>query len=587
MFWSVLNKKLILQCRKKPTMKNIKLILASLFLISILCSCRPTSTATPEQQACFEQVQVALDSASQYRYIFELKLQDYKNKTSSAPSVDAAYYYNKLITGCYYSFDSDSAAFYINRNMLLAEQENHPEWMVDCLLQLSYLHNFTGMLEETAGVLARVKEMPKTFIQQQNYYLECISYWSNRAISLDLPNPDPMAHAYADSLLAMGDALPEPMKLHARFWSETAPEKKHELLQEMTKMLPALSPDDEWYTRLYGEAGILAQVEGNMTLALQLFTRQIVAQFSNVDRTIPMLATVSGMALDCGELDYAKNFMMAVVAMQKDYPDRIRTVSKPLYSRIIQLNDAIQLREKAVSDRIVWLSVILAVSLLAAIALLLTVYQLLKKKTALQDALQQKIQQLDENTANLEQEHRKLSEANAQLSQQDVLLREEREHLEEANYLKEEYIGQMFATNSEYLQKIAALKKDINRKLMAKQYEQAVQMTSSKSEKNVEEQHELWNKFDEIFLQLFPDFIEQFNGLLRPEEQITLKAGEKLNTDLRIYALVRLGINNSVKIGKILGLSTQTVYNARQKMRARATENEVEFPVRVKNLKNK
>jgi hypothetical protein len=82
----------------------------------------------------------------------------------------------------------------------------------------------------------------------------------------------------------------------------------------------------------------------------------------------------------------------------------------------------------------------------------------------------------------------------------------------------------------------------------------------------------------------FPDFVEQFNGLLRPEERITLRAGEKLNTDLRIYAMVRLGINSSTKIAKILGLSTQSVYNARQKMRARATESEEEFPVRVRRL---
>lgn len=568
-------------------MKHITFVI-SLFLISIsFCSCGNPSTATKSQLECFEQIRCALDSTHHYRHLFELKLQDYKQKAADAPSVEAAYYYNKLITECYYSFDSDSANLYISRNQQLAEQNNHPEWVVDCLLQRSYLNNFTGLLEETASMLRQVKDMPKTPVQLQNYYLECISYWANRAISLNLPSPDPMTRAYSDSLLAMGSAISEPMRLHARFWSETDPDKKHELLVEMQEKIPSINVENEWYSRLISEAGGLAQVEGNLELALQLFTPHILIELSKVSRTVPMLAVVSGMALECGELEYAERFLMSVLSMQQDYPDRVRSMGTPLYTSLINLNSAIQDRERQASSRIAWLSVILAVLLMASVVLLLMIYALLRKKTRLQGELQQRMQQLDEKTAKLEQEHRKLSEANAQLSQQDLLLREEREHLEEANYLKEEYIGQMFATNSEYLQKIAALKKDINRKLMAKQYEQAVQMTSSKSEKNVEEQHELWNKFDEIFLQLFPDFIEQFNGLLRPEEQITLKAGEKLNTDLRIYALVRLGINNSVKIGKILGLSTQTVYNARQKMRARATESEVEFPVRVKNLKDK
>ena len=100
----------------------------------------------------------------------------------------------------------------------------------------------------------------------------------------------------------------------------------------------------------------------------------------------------------------------------------------------------------------------------------------------------------------------------------------------------------------------------------------------------MKEQHELWAKFDDIFLRLFPDFVEQFNELLRPEERITLRQGEKLNTDLRIYAMVRLGISSSTKIAKILGLSTQSVYNARQKMRARATLSDEEFAARVRRL---
>ena len=131
---------------------------------------------------------------------------------------------------------------------------------------------------------------------------------------------------------------------------------------------------------------------------------------------------------------------------------------------------------------------------------------------------------------------------------------------------------------------VVELLRDINRKLTARQYDLALKATRPKNEDDMKEQHELWAKFDEIFLQLFPDFVEQFNGLLRPEERITLRAGEKLNTDLRIYAMVRLGINSSTKIAKILGLSTQSVYNARQKMRARATESEEEFPVRVRRL---
>ena len=87
-----------------------------------------------------------------------------------------------------------------------------------------------------------------------------------------------------------------------------------------------------------------------------------------------------------------------------------------------------------------------------------------------------------------------------------------------------------------------------------------------------------------IFLQLFPDFIERFNGLLRPGEQIEVKGDNLLSPELRIYALVRLGINDSTKIASFLHYSPQTVYNYRMKTRNRSNIPKDEFASRVQRL---
>ena len=217
--------------------------------------------------------------------------------------------------------------------------------------------------------------------------------------------------------------------------------------------------------------------------------------------------------------------------------------------------------------------------IISAILFLSTIYDL-KKRVSLQ-------KQLERNNKELAASEENLRISNLELTNKDKELGSINTLLTEANFLKEEYIGQLFATCSDYLGKMEKLKLTINRKLKANQIDDAIRLTDSKDVRENEELHELWERFDEVFLNLFPDFVEQFNGLLRPEERITLRSGEKLNTDLRIYALVRLGINSSVKIGKILGISTQTVYNARMKMRSRATESDLEFPIRVRQLKGK
>lgn len=95
---------------------------------------------------------------------------------------------------------------------------------------------------------------------------------------------------------------------------------------------------------------------------------------------------------------------------------------------------------------------------------------------------------------------------------------------------------------------------------------------------------ELYQNFDTIFLSIYPNFVEEFNSLLMPEERIVLKKGELLNTELRIYALVRLGLNESPKIARLLHCSVRTVYNTRQRIRNKALIPKESFAETVRNL---
>ena len=99
-----------------------------------------------------------------------------------------------------------------------------------------------------------------------------------------------------------------------------------------------------------------------------------------------------------------------------------------------------------------------------------------------------------------------------------------------------------------------------------------------KSSRLVEQELEdFYAHFDDTFLQLFPTFVEDFNSLLLPDEHILPKPGERLNTELRIYALVRLGITDSVKIARFLRYSVTTIYNYRVRVRNKAAGNREEL----------
>lgn len=123
----------------------------------------------------------------------------------------------------------------------------------------------------------------------------------------------------------------------------------------------------------------------------------------------------------------------------------------------------------------------------------------------------------------------------------------------------------------------------MNKKAVSGEHRELFKMLKSTSviETEVEE---LYHHFDTIFLNLYPSFVEEFNSLLTDEEKSEPKNGEKLNTELRIFALIRLGITDSVKIASFLRYSLSTIYNYRTRARNRAAVPRVEFEEMVMKI---
>ena len=169
----------------------------------------------------------------------------------------------------------------------------------------------------------------------------------------------------------------------------------------------------------------------------------------------------------------------------------------------------------------------------------------------------------------------RLKELNEELNRMNV-------RLSESNKIKEAYIAQLFNVCSGYIDGYEKSRLSLLGKLKSGSIKSLE--TSLKSSTTSVQLKSLFHNFDSIFLELFPGFVERFNGLLRPDERISPKAGELLSPELRIYALVRLGINDSVKIAGFLHYSPQTVYNYRLKVRNKATMPKEASLARVKTL---
>lgn len=158
------------------------------------------------------------------------------------------------------------------------------------------------------------------------------------------------------------------------------------------------------------------------------------------------------------------------------------------------------------------------------------------------------------------------------------------ERLEKANKTKDVYIAQFLNLCSIYMDKLNQFNKLVSRKISAGKSDDLLKLT--KTGKLVEEQSkEFYEVFDDAFLNIYPSFVEDVNTLLEPDKQLVLREGEKLNTDLRILALMRLGIDDTSRIAQMLNYSVYTIYTYRNKFKSRAI-NRDSFEADVMNIKS-
>ena len=168
---------------------------------------------------------------------------------------------------------------------------------------------------------------------------------------------------------------------------------------------------------------------------------------------------------------------------------------------------------------------------------------------------------------------RSLYEANKQLQAAN-------RNLEQMGKIKEVYIARYLDRCVSYLDKLEQYRRSLEKLAMASKTD--VLFKTIRSDQFLrDERKAFYRDFDKSFLELFPHFIEDFNRLLVEDGRIEVKPGELLNTELRIFALIRLGVTDTNSIAHFLGYSLATVYNYRSKIRNKAVGDKDKFEQEV------
>ena len=560
-------------------MKNL---FSLLFLFVVL-----PLTAAPENEE-IEKLLLKLDSLIAQKEIIEkekeLRISQLRLQKATVSSLEEEYWLNKKFYDEYYAYDTDSALYYISCNLRIAQERGWKERILKWRIRKSHLLTATGLLKEAADELRTIPENDLSSTLKIEYYGEMIYLYSH--LGQYIGDNITSQQEYYDKEKLYKDSIcmvitPEhPLYLWYMGGSARGTDKA---LEMRTKLLKEVTQSKLDTYRDALNSYVLAHLyldEGDKTSYLKYIIYSAMADIRTANKDIASLEELVKDLFAKGDIDRAYTYGNYCLQMGQAYHNRIRVAD--ILSILDEIHKAYQKRNQEQQDhlsRYLIMVSILSVILLVAV---LYIYRQMRRLSESRQKLNDANNSLNKHIVQLSETHHKMEEMNKQLQ----LLNKEQavmnDQLRESNYIAEEYIAYAFSLCSTYISKLDEFRKTINRKIKTGQSEEVKQITEASVVKK--ELKEFYHSFDSVFLRIYPDFVHDFNNLLRPEEQIVMKEGELLNTDLRIYALVRLGINDSVKIAEFLHYSPQTVYNNRLKMRSRAKVPKEEFVEHVKSL---
>lgn len=500
----------------------------------------------------------------------ELKIAQLKKKLSNAANFEEEFWINKMLYDESFVFNADSAMKYVDRNIQIATELKKKDWQDEWLINRSFMFAATGLLKEAGEVLEKVDSTSLSDGLKLSYYYQRSYLYSH-----------------------LGQYMGDQKQVNNKYYNEFENANKHMLALVRPKdplywwcvaSCNELSPEDSLFSALenvvlsshhntrldamnaYGLSNMYKRI-GDKEKTMIYLIYSAMADLRVCNRDIASLQELSSLLYDAGDIDRAYAYMNYCLKAALLYPNRVRIIN--ISTELDKIYANYQQRDIRWRNSLQnYLYVVTFFSIILVLALI-GLYRQTKKLRKSRTELDSANHSLNQHVVELSQMHKQLALTNQELQNLNELLRSANQKLQESNDVKEEYIGYVFSICSNYISKLDEYRKNINRKLKTGQFEEARQLTDNSS-LTQNELKDFYANFDAIFLRVYPDFVADLNSLLRPEEQILLKDASELNTEVRIYALVRLGINDSVKIADFLHCSPQTVYNHRLRMRNKA-----------------
>ncbi|MCR5077295.1 MAG: DUF6377 domain-containing protein [Prevotella sp.] len=527
-------------------------------------------------KALCQQLDEAISQTDRYVRQHEERITQLKQQYASSVHPAQKYRLALMLFEKYRSYVNDSAQTYLRASAGWAARMGRRDLQGECLSRMAFQCSTIGLYNDAVEILSSIDRSRLSHQGLVAYYGSWHHVYFNMGVYTSVPSLksayERKAVLYRDSLFSVVSHWSPDYYMPAITWAikERRLKEADQLSRQWLHGADSLSRD--YAVIAYYRSTVLdamgKKAEGTLWLA-----RSAVGDVTHAVMDQASLWSLATRMDSSGGIERQYSYISFSWQCALRFGTRVR--SYQIFPSLKAIEGSY--KQKIAHRNLMLVAAVIAVSLLALALLLMFFYVNRQRRRLLE------VQGLQRRTnERLEELNHELRLSNLRLDESNQTMKQVNAQLCESNRVKEEYIGRFLGFCSLYVDKLERLRRMANRMVRHHQFDELLRLTQS-SEQKSEDLSILYHNFDEAFMHLFPTFVDDFNQLLQPAFRIEPPKNE-LNITLRIFALIRLGIDDSSKIAEFLNYSVNTIYNYRSRIKNGAICNRTDFEKQVRNL---
>lgn len=516
---------------------------------------------TAKYSLILKELDNCIENQKDYIAIKERKIDSLKNILRNTPVENTEQRYDLYLSifDEYKSYKYDSAYVYTNKGILLSVETNNKNKLVQFKQNLAFCYLSSGLFKESYDVINSIntKTLPKELLAKQ--YILLARLYSDMS---NYNDTEPLHSEYVEKGIQYCDSVSGLLDegsinyLYIIGLKSMLQNNYTTSIEAFAAMINRADISMHSYAIASSCMGFMYSTMGNMEDAIYYMSSAAIADIKSGTKETVALCNLASFLYRTGDISRANSYVRIAMEDANTYNARHRKIEISLILPIIE-KERFDTVEKQRNELVIFLSAITLLFILLLISTIV-IYKQMKR----------------------------LHRAKRTIQYQNKELKQINNKLQETSDIKDLYIAQSLYGNSEYIDKIDKLYKMIARKLTTRQYSDIQSFLDNSKQDLKRERENMYFAFDQTFLKLFPSFIDEYNKLFKEEDITPIEVNKGLAPEIRIFALIRLGIHENERIARFLDYSVNTINTYKTKVKNKSiVPNEI-FEQKIMEIKS-